>query len=109
MAIKKRTSSKSKDELLTEIDKLKNKLKELKNVAVVQNAIGGDLNEVGLGLVKREGKYKLVEILYNDISGEAKVTKVEDASRNPLDASMALMEGKKFLVENILNKAVDGE
>lgn len=89
-------SQKTKAELEEENGFLKTKLKEiLEKMKTTEST--NELPSKGLGIIKEEGKFKLVKLSYNHITKKAKVDEVSVASHLPEAAHMAEFEAKKYL------------
>lgn len=99
----KKTTSKNKDELLEENNMLKDKLKELLNLAKNKEQVEG-MDCVAVGIVKLDGLYKLVEVKYNPITKDAQVVDVRDANKNNKDFALAAYSAKEFLITKIMEE-----
>lgn len=93
----------SKKELLDIIDQLRDKIKELEGVEVVQDALASKMNGLGLSVVQNaDGKFQLVEIAFDFNSKAAKIDKINEIY--PSNYEFSLFEAKKFLIEKIMSK-----
>lgn len=104
-------TAKNKADLVDENKQLKDmvkdlgrQLKEIKEKEQLVQAQGSDnLDSPAISLTKeKDGTYKIVELKYNAITGEAKVTSIKPASHIPKDNAMALYELKRYVAEIIL-------
>jgi len=111
---KNRTSTKTKSELLEEMDKLKSLLlearKEVKSLNNIKKGIKEDVNslpELGISLIKVGKKFKKVTLAFDPLTKESAIKSIGDADVRNEDAAMALMSLKKFIVDNIYNKTIN--
>jgi len=94
---------KSKKELLDIIDQLRSKLEDMKGVESKQEALESNLNGKAFSIIQDlEEKFQLVELLFDFDTKTGKIVNVE--SIYPSNYEFALFQGKKYLVDNIMNK-----
>lgn len=95
--------SKSKKELVSIIEQLKEKLVEMQGVEAKQEAQESQLNGKAFSIIQElDDSFSIVDISF-DI--ETKVGKIENVK--PIHSKsyeLALYEAKKYLVENIMTK-----
>lgn len=101
MATKSTLMQKKKGDLVNIILTLKEELMKNKETIEQRKSLEKKLSEVGLGVIKEDGVYKLAIIKYNGKSRQSTVEELVELGR---DYSIALLKAKQFLVEDILGK-----
>lgn len=94
---------KSKKELLDIIDQLRSKLEDMKTVESKQEALESDLKGKAFSIIQdSDDKFQLVELLFDFNTKAGKIVNVEFIF--PSNYEFALFQGKKYLVDIIMNK-----
>ena len=102
---KKKTSAKTKDQLVEENSHLREEIMsltdKLKKAVGFQSADIGDNPGIAVGLYKKDGEYHMVKIAFNAENQAAKVIEDGLASRIPGAAHMAQLSVTKYFVDEV--------
>jgi hypothetical protein len=98
------TKKELEDQIKTLKDKIKSLHSDLKESFASASSEVGEHPLTALGLVKIEGVYKIVRVLYNPLTKTTKLDSIFDADKNTKSAELATFRFDEKVQEEIFSK-----